>query len=174
MAEIEITNNESGIQLDYDAISPLTGNKCVLIEADEATNQESRICMETGYTTRDIWKLDSPAITTYENHISTLMTDTKYIDSSLNQVWYLATMTSPYCVLYPIGKSKTDYSWEVAKIIELKGEERKNYPVPGKENEYYTSRLDTDNAKGFVQGDFASAIDYFYTVIAEAQERNDN
>ena len=38
MAEIEITNNESGIQLDYDAISPITGNECVIIEADENTN----------------------------------------------------------------------------------------------------------------------------------------
>ena len=38
--KIEITN-PAGIKLDYDDISPFTGNKCVLIEADENTNSET-------------------------------------------------------------------------------------------------------------------------------------
>lgn len=174
MAEIEITNNKSGVNLDYDAISPFTGNKCVLIEADTQTNLESRICMETGYTTRDVWKVDSDSITTYENYISTLMKETKYIDHSLDQIWYLATMTTPVAVLYPVGTSKKDYSWEVSKIVILEGKERENYPVPGKEGEFYTSRLDTDNASKFEQDNFASAIDHFYSILSEPKEGNED
>ena len=47
--KIEFLDKETSA--NYDAISPITGNNCVLIEADEMTNQESRICMESGYTT---------------------------------------------------------------------------------------------------------------------------
>ena len=165
--EIEITNNSANMNLEYDAISPITGNKCVLIEADETTNQESRICMETGYTTKDIWKIDSKVVNMYEQRISQLMIDTKYIDKELDQVWYLASMTTPTTVLYPVGNDNTNYHFEVAKIISIDGEERLNYPVPGKDGEYYTSKLDTENAFPFAKNEFAIAMDKFYSIITE-------
>ena len=39
--KVEVTNNPNGIKLEYDEKSPITGNKCVIVEADETTNQES-------------------------------------------------------------------------------------------------------------------------------------
>ena len=62
---LEIVNN-SNINLDYDEVSPFTGNKCVLIEADENTGMESRICMESGMTTTDRFIVGSRAIEQYE------------------------------------------------------------------------------------------------------------
>ena len=41
------------MKLDYDMISPITGNKCVIVEADENTSINSYMCIETGYTTTD-------------------------------------------------------------------------------------------------------------------------
>ena len=37
--------------IECDVISPITGNKCVMVEADEKTNIESYLCLESGYTT---------------------------------------------------------------------------------------------------------------------------
>ena len=37
------------LKADYDEISPITGNKCVIIEVDEQSNTTSYICMESGY-----------------------------------------------------------------------------------------------------------------------------
>ena len=44
------------MKLEFDEISPFSNKKTVLVEADEQTNVESRICLSTGYTTRDNWK----------------------------------------------------------------------------------------------------------------------
>ena len=72
--EIEVTKVEQSaggdvLKLEYDDISPFTGNKCVLIEADEKTGTESRICMESGYTTMDRFVVGSRAIEAYEKMI---------------------------------------------------------------------------------------------------------
>ena len=171
--KLEIIENNTGLKLDYDEISPFTGNKCVLIEADDQTNTESRICMETGYTTKDIWKIGSKAAKTYEKMITQLMIDTKYKDKTLNQIWYLSTMPTSTAVLYPVGTSKDDYYWEIARIVPIVGPERQKYPVPDKENEYYTSRLDTDNAFKFDKNEFSDVVDKFYAVLAE-EEKNEN
>ena len=174
--KIEITNNTSDLKLDYDEKSPVTGNMCVILEADSDTGEEHRMCMESGYVTRSTLVLGSDACTEHEKGCSDLMKRLQMVDMNLNSVWYPTFMRMPGVMLYCDGGGAhpLDYNWRIATVVPIVGEERLKYPIPGKENEYYTSRLDTDNAKGFVQGDFASAIDYFYTVIAEAQERNDN
>ena len=73
MSDIEILKNESGINLDYDEISPVTGNKCVIIEADTETGDEHRMCMESGYVTRSSLKFGSDAVTEYEKGCTELM-----------------------------------------------------------------------------------------------------
>ena len=76
------------MNLNYDEISPITGNKCVLIEADQNTNIESRICMESGYTTNDYLKIDSDHIAKFESTITEYMSTVKYVDNELGCIWY--------------------------------------------------------------------------------------
>ena len=42
-------------------------------------------------------------------------------------------------------------------MIFIPEEERKDYPVPGKDGEYYESRLDVEGAKRFGQFEFLDA-----------------
>jgi hypothetical protein len=37
------------MRLNYDAVSPFTGRKSVLVEYDEQSGQNVHLCMETGY-----------------------------------------------------------------------------------------------------------------------------
>ena len=59
--DVEILNNPKGIKLDYDEVSPITGNKCVIVEADKESGEEHRMCMESGYVTRTSLVIDSKA-----------------------------------------------------------------------------------------------------------------
>ena len=49
--------------------------------------------------------------------------------------------------------------------MKLIGEERLNYPVPGKEGEYFTSKLNTENAISFLSDEFDKALDHFYSIV---------
>jgi hypothetical protein len=160
---------ENDLKLDYDEKSPITGNHCVIVEADEDTDITSYMCMESGFTTTDGMKADSEVVKKYEDKITQLMRDTAYIDESRGLVWYPAYLNMPGIgLLYPTGTSRSDMQWEVAAIVNIIGEDREKYPIPGKTDEYYTSRLDVDNAEKFKINEFDSALDYFYSLAAKA------
>jgi hypothetical protein len=124
--------------------------------------------MESGYTTTDEFKIDSDHIKIYEAQITDLMNDAKFVDNELGLVWYPAFLNVPGVgMLYCVGSNKKNMSWEVANIIDILGDERKKYPIPGKKDEYFTTRLDTENAKKFKNSKFDEALDYFYGLVNE-------
>jgi hypothetical protein len=157
------------MKLEFDEISPFSKEKTVLVEAHEQSNVESRICLASGYTTRDNWTMGSDIVQHHELHITELMRDTKYEDEELGTMWYLSTMSTPAAMLYPAG-SANRWAWEVAPVEYLIGEDRKKYPIPGKVDEYYTSRLATEKAENFETKDFKSAMDHFYKLVQEHYE----
>ncbi len=81
-------------KLTYDAMSPITGNECVLEEADEQTGIVSMICMETGYTTTDQLVFESKAQETYEAGLTELMKQARVIDVSV----YVGILHSCNCL----------------------------------------------------------------------------
>ena len=171
--KIEVINNPAEIKLEYDEISPFTGTKCVVVEADKNTNIESYICMESGYTTSDKLETGSEHVDNYERHITDLMKLVKFEDEERGLTWYPAFMQLPGGMLYCKGTTFDDMIWEVAKVIDIVGEERLKYPVPGKKDEYYTSRLDVENAKSYSKRDFQLAFDDLYAKVKE-EIKNEN
>ena len=158
------------MKLDYDMISPITGNKCVIVEADENTSINSYMCIETGYTTTDNFVIDSEFVKSYETQITELMKKIKYVDEDMKLVWYPAFLNVPQAGMLYCVANDNSYHWEVAEIVNLLGEERLKYPIPGKINEYYTSRLDTDNAIQFEKENFENALDHFYGLVNKAYQ----
>jgi len=150
-------------KITYDAISPITGNECVLEEADEQTGIVSMICMETGYTTTDQLIHESEEQETYESGLTELMKESRIIDG-VGLCWYPSFMQLPGAMMYPDGTSEKFY-YEIAEIVEITGEERKKYPVPGKEDEYFTARLDVENATQFEMNQFEIALNFFYETV---------
>jgi len=174
MSDIEIIKNESGINLEYDEVSPITKNKCVIVEADTNTGDEHRMCMESGYITRTSLVFNSDACKQFEQGCSELMVKLKLIDNVLNTVWYPTFMQMPGVMMYAEGKggAPTDYNWSISKVIPIEGDERLKYPIPGRDDEYYTTKLDVDNAIKFEGYDFQNALDAFYTIAQEKQNEN--
>ena len=162
MSDIEIIKNESGLNLDYDEISPITNNKCVIVEADEETGAEHRMCMESGYVTCTTFTPGSTECEEYESGCSQLMIKLRLVDNTTGTLWYPTYMQIPGVMLYVEGTTPMDYMWSVARIVPIIGEERLKYPVPGKENEYHTTRLDVDAAVKFKGNEFQEALEAFY------------
>ena len=81
-------------------------------------------------------------------------------------------MTTQTTVLYPTGNDNINYHFEVANIVQIEGDERLKYPIPGQDDEYYTSRLDTENAIKFEKDRFTGAMDKFYSILMEKNNEN--
>ena len=62
-------------------------------------------------------------------------------------------------IIYPEGTDASDWHWKYAATKELSEEERKDYPIPNKEGEFYGSILDVKNAKTYDKLDFISACE---------------
>ena len=73
----------------------------------------------------------------------------------------------PGGMLFPEG-TVNNLTWKVARVIPLFGDDRLQYPVPGKDGEYFTSKLDVDNANIYDTGDFKLALEDLYDIVKEA------
>ena len=70
-------------------------------------------------------------------------------------------------MLYCSGTGAHDLIWEVAQVVPLTEEEQKEYPIPGYEDMYFASRLDTENSTKFDKANFAEALDMFYDILSK-------
>ena len=158
------------MKLEYDRISPITGNECVIEEANQRDNSVSFLCMESGYSSHEHLIEGSEFQKKYERHLTELMMILKFIDDD-KRAWYPTFMQMPGGMLYCEGTEEL-WNWKVAKIVAIIGEERKKYPIVGKEGEYHTSRLDVENANMYDKENFAAALDELYTIVKEFYNEN--
>jgi hypothetical protein len=149
------------LKVDYDEISPITGNFCVMVETLE-DGSKSYICMESGYCTNDYFKVDSEVIQNHERGISQLMIDVKHIDEQRNLVWYPIYMQVKDMTVYCTGTDKSDIVWNVAGIVELNEENKKDYLIPGETDKYYEYQIDVNNAEVYTS--FNDAIGRVYEI----------
>jgi len=155
----------------YNKISPITGNKCVIEEANQQDNTVSYLCMQSGYSSHENLDDGSDFQEKFEKGMTELMIDCKKIDED-NRAWYPTFMQMPGGMLYPEGTPDT-WSWKVAKIVPIIGDERLEYPIPGREGEYHTSKLDVDNASTYPNMEFGTALSELYNIVKE-EIKNEN
>ena len=90
-------------------------------------------------------------------HTSQLIRDLAFKDDDRDIYWYPSVVNmGKLGIIYPDGLPN-DWNWKFAKVVQVGEEEQKNYPIPGKDEEYYTERLDVDNAQEFGQYEFLEA-----------------
>jgi len=102
----------------------------------------------SNYTDDKIDKID---------HTSRLIMELSRPDEERKIHWYPSVVNmGKLGIIFPDG-SPSNWSWKFAKVVQVDEEEQKNYPIPGKEDEYYTERLDVENAMTFGQFEFLEA-----------------
>ena len=87
---------------DLTEISPFTDKKSVIVEKTD-TGIETRICMDTGYTTNSDYKIGSENIKKVEESTSRLIKELRFSDILLNQYWYPTTAMFSTGMIYPDG-----------------------------------------------------------------------
>ncbi len=138
--------------------SPITGTeKCFVEKHDDVV---SYLCMDSGYTSNTKYVADSETIKQLEAAAPKIVNDLKYVDDERNIIWYPSVLQIPgEGMIFPDGTNKEDWGWSVAKEIQLTDDEQKKYPVPGKDGEYYKSRLDMENIRTFERNKFEMACE---------------
>ncbi len=78
---------------------------------------------------------------------SKLVNELKYLDEEREIYWYPSVVNmGPKGVIYPEG-SEESWVWRYAKVVDVPKEEQKQYPIPGKDGEFYDTKLDVENAE---------------------------
>ena len=88
---------------------------------------------------------------------SQLVNELKFFDEERQIYWYPSIVNmGPKGIIFPEGNVE-NWVWKYAEVIEVPEEEQKQYPIPDKEGEFYTEKLDIDNAKTYGQYEFLEA-----------------
>ena len=86
-----------------------------------------------------------------------LLNELKFFDGSREIYWYPSVVNmGPKGIIYPEG-NVDEWVWKYAKVVDVPKEEQEQYPIPGKDGEFYTTKLDVENAETYGQYDFIDA-----------------
>ena len=81
----------------------------------------------------------------------------KFFDEKREIYWYPSVVNmGPKGIIFPEGNVEY-WVWKYAEVVEVPKEEQKNYPVLDKDGEFYTEKLDVENAQTFGQYEFLEA-----------------
>lgn len=160
------------MRLNYDEISPITGNLCVLVEMDQTQGQNMRLCMESGYHTFDNWKEGSEAVNIFLSAAPELIKDTAVVDED-QQVWVKIIMMTPDVVLNPDAQISDDGVKLIWKVSSFKFIPEGELPEPKLVSVQVGERfkvLDDDSASVFEDSDFENATLEFYNRVAYIED----
>ena len=120
---------------------PLCGSKSLhVMGAGESQTQQ---CISCGYATTDRFlgtREDNQIYKTLPEDMQTWSVENN------GRIWIPSMITLPFGTIYPT-KVDDEMKWAVAEMIDIPENERKNYPIEGKDGEFHTKRYDTDNQK---------------------------
>lgn len=132
---------------NYDKISPVTGNRSVVVSG------ESELCLESGYE-----KFFGPNLDTFLKLAPDMVRESEIIDQNGNK-WFKTLRFSPDSVLVPVSDG-----WEVNTFRDLYIDE---------ENTFEVSRVQKD----IVNGDYEKVLDpnqakHYLTFLEAFEEFN--
>ena len=117
-------------------------------------------CYGCGFTTNTLMKKDSEFLKEQLEILPELYKDLIHIDDK-GYHWMPTAINNPeQGMIYADGKTHQNWKWSVVKAIKILEEDKKKYPIPNKEEEYYEYKMDTSTLKQFNERDFIEALDY--------------
>ena len=88
-----------------------------------------------------------------------LVKDLKIYDFT-REVYWIPTVINmgDRGIIYPEGTTDS-WKWKYAKVVDISEKLQKDYPIPGTDDEYYTTMLDVENAEEFKSVEFLKACE---------------
>lgn len=162
------------MRLNYDEISPITGNMCVMVEPDSTKNQNMKLCMESGYQTFDSWKDGSEIVEKFLSVSPQLIQHSAVVDENGN-VWVKVIMMTQDVVLNPDLREKEDGTYEeIWKVSSFTLLDEGVTPEPNIVSVKVGDRfkvLDESTSMCFGEFEFEDATIEFYSRVNENTEQ---
>jgi len=122
---------------------------------DIQDNFSSYMCFNCGFMSNSYYTEEN--LDKVETGTTKLVNELKYLDDERKIYWYPSVVNmGPKGIIFPEGSVKL-WNWKYAKVIAVSEEEKESYPVPDKEGEFYTEKLDVENAIEYGQYEFMDA-----------------
>ena len=115
---------------------------------------KSYMCFNCGFMSSSYYKKDT--VKEVEGMVK-LVDELKVFDEERQIWWYPSVLNmGPKGIIFPEG-NPDNWIWKYARVVEVSEEEQKQYPIPGKDGEFYTEKLDVENAETYGQYEFLDA-----------------
>lgn len=115
---------------------------------------KSYMCFNCGFMSSSYYKKDT--VKEVEGMVK-LVDELKVFDEERQIWWYPSVLNmGPKGIIFPEG-NPDNWIWKYARVVEVSEEEQEQYPIPGKDGEFYTEKLDVENAKSYGQYEFLQA-----------------
>ena len=117
----------------------------------------SYLCLRCGYTSNSLLKQDSESLDKLMKTTPQIVKDLQVYDF-IREIYWLPTVINmgDRGIIYPEGTTN-NWKWKYAKVIDVPKASQKAYPIPDKDDEYYTTMLDVENAEEFKSTEFLKA-----------------
>ena len=120
-------------------------------------NITSYLCLRCGYTSNSLLKESSESLEKILETTPQLAKDLQIFDSTRELYWIPTVINmGDRGIIYPEGTADS-WKWKYAKVTDVPKESQKDYPIPGKDDEYYKTMLDVENAEEFENTEFLEA-----------------
>ena len=134
-------------------VCPVCGDENSCFE-DVQETFKSYMCFNCGFMSHSGYTKDKKSEI---DHTSQLIRELAFLDDERDIYWYPSVVNmGKLGIIYPDG-IPSNWVWKMARVVKVDEEEKMNYPVPGKDDEYYEERLDVDNAVEFGRYEFLKA-----------------
>jgi len=121
---------------------------------DTQPDFKSYMCFNCGFMSSSYYTKDS--VHKVED-TSKLVNKLKFFDEEREIFWYPSVVNmGKLGIIYPEGSIET-WGWRFASVVTVGEDEKESYPVPDKEGEFYTEKLDVEHSMEFGQYEFMLA-----------------
>lgn len=114
---------------------------------------------DCGFASNSHYKIGSEAIKKVLESAPQLVKDLAFDDKSRGIVWIPSVIQIPgKGIVFPDGVSTEKWGYRYAPEVEIPEDEQKDWPIPGRDGKYYTSRVDMEQSTPYKWDEFRDAI----------------
>jgi hypothetical protein len=137
--------------------------------SNDIINKDYPVCMKCGFL-KSKALANTPEAEQLFSQSPLFIKDIHVVDND-GYIWiptslYLERVGAIYS-MFSTENELHPYGWHVAKIAAIPLLERIKYPIPGKIDEYYETRLDVETAIAFKWNEFEEALRLFESYMIE-------
>ena len=128
----------------------------------DEVNQDIKtyFCYGCGFQTNSLMKEGEDFYNTQIEILPELYKDLFHTDKD-GKIWMPSAINIPdQGMVFANGSNSTNWGWSAVKAIPVIEEEKEKYPIPGKQGEYYSYRMDMTTIKNFTERDYIEALTY--------------